>query len=651
MKKTSFILWIPSAEKDSSPIPYFRLISWLTRRVRATPSLVMMKMSDPKARFDESGKSPGARAMAQLLEQHHDAILRMCRRVLRHTQDAEDACQEVLLEVYRQAGSLQDPAGFPGWLYRTALHTALDLRRKRGRERVRETRARATFVACNPSDDLNESLYAGLARLDDDSRALMVEHYLAERSLRDLAVERGCSRVSVWKRLRNVRKRLRSMIGSGAMAALEARGGAGVLGKFIGLGRVPGAVGVKLAVGVPLGLAVLVGVALFARSPEPTVSTNPTAAFAPLPRFSTPERPPLPAPGPIRPGPEEKPEQERPSAPGKPYPYKASILDAPSGAQWAWSILSTKRVTLDEQNVSLAEALAAITKQTGLKFIVDPDLAEEKVGFKVASLVVDGCLRLLLQPRRQDFEIRPDGQIHVGMTDRIEGGFERAAREAEAPVQELKIVTQYLDGGWSGVGDPNDWSPKITVALKRTLTLPQGESTLKKELARLEKTADIRVSVDLPTPNTVAELRAQEATMNAPFLQTVEERTIGAHLDQLAGRIGLVVAPITDESFEFTTSEKAAERRAKAEERSAAARSGLQILEQALPNGGRFTVQRFAEWVRSTHGVPVIPSEDAWNARTEFSIPPGATLRQGLDALKAGGWRWAFSDGKIFILK
>jgi len=83
----------------------------------------MMKMSDPTAR---------------LLEHHRDAILRVCRRVLRHPQDAEDACQEVLLEIARQVDAIEEPERFAGWLYRTALHTALDVKRKRGRQRARD---------------------------------------------------------------------------------------------------------------------------------------------------------------------------------------------------------------------------------------------------------------------------------------------------------------------------------------------------------------------------------------------------------------------------------------------------------------------------------------------------------------------------------
>ena len=593
--------------------------------------------------------SPKGRDMTRLLEQHREAILRVCRRVLRHPQDAEDACQEVLLEVVRQSDSIQDPAAFPGWLYRTALHTALDLRRKRGRERAREAQARTPFVRGNSSDDVSESLYAGLDRLDDDSRALIVEHYLAERSLRDLAAERGCSRVSLWKRLRNVRNRLRSTIGSAAMATLEGPG------FFEGLKFLShGAVGMKLVVGVPLGLTLLFAVAFVARSPkspDPEAPKAPTAAFAPLRRVAPTTTPPLPASNPVLPGPEEKPEQERPSAPRKPFPYKASTLDASSAAQWAWSVLNTKRVTLDEQDVTMAKVLEAVSEQTQLKFVIDPGFEGERVSFKVQSILVDGCLRLLLQPRNKCFEIRPDGQIHVGMTDQIKGGFERAAAEVEAPVRELNMVALYLDGGWSGVGDPNDWSPKIAVALKRTLTIPQGESSLKKEFDRLENTAAVRVSVDFPVVNSIEDLRAHETMMNAPFVQAVEEKTLGAHLDQLAARFGLAMSPITDSSFQFTSPEKAAEQRAKAEERTAAARSGLEILEKTLPEGGRFTVQSFAEWVHLTQGVSVIPSEDAWNGTTEVSISRGSTLRQGLDALKARGYRWALSNGKIFILK
>ena len=88
--------------------------------------------------FLEYKKRPGRARLAQLLERHQDAVYSLCYRVLRHPQDAEDACQEVLLEVSRQVDAIDQPAGFAGWLYRTTLHTALEVKRQRGRRKVRE---------------------------------------------------------------------------------------------------------------------------------------------------------------------------------------------------------------------------------------------------------------------------------------------------------------------------------------------------------------------------------------------------------------------------------------------------------------------------------------------------------------------------------
>src|SRR5258708_35326189 len=159
--------------------------------------------------FLEYKKQPGRPALARLLEHHQDAVYSLCLQVLRHPQDAEDACQEVLLEVSRQLDAVEEPMRFPGWLYRTALNTALDVRRKRGRERVREARARRPSQAVSPQPESDEALHEGLAGLDDSSRMLVVEHYFSRRPLRELAADRGCSEGAVGKRIQGARGRLK----------------------------------------------------------------------------------------------------------------------------------------------------------------------------------------------------------------------------------------------------------------------------------------------------------------------------------------------------------------------------------------------------------------------------------------------------------
>jgi RNA polymerase sigma factor (sigma-70 family) len=602
-------------------------------------------MNPPSDLFEEYRRAPGKQSLARLLEQHQGSVLGVCRRVLRHPQDAEDACQEVLLELARQVDSIQDARAFRSWLYQTAFHTALDVRRQRTRQRAKT--ARAPAMSPGPAaPDLTETLYEGLARLDETSRTLVVEHYLAERPLRELAAERGCSPVAVWKRIRSVRERLRRTIGSTAMAALGP-GGGGLWKTLLGAMGGPAMTGFKVAVAIPVLLVAGTGVLLYARpseAPPPVLAKRLPSAPLTTPRLAQAAPPSPPSPPPVRPAPEKA------ESPRKPYPYSAATLGAPNAVLLAWSNLRTKHVTLDAQDAALPELLNEITKQTGLAFKVDPDLLQQdqRVSMIVQSIAAEGCLQLMLLPRGQDFEIQSDGRIRVAMKDLIRGGFEREARAAEAPLQELAFVSLLLDGGWDGVQDPNDRSVGVQALLTKKIVLPQGESSLEAEIDRLGKSEGVQVQVDLPTPEDLGSFKSLRALMSQRFLQPVEERLLGEHLDQLGKRAGLVPVVLTEGGVLLTTPEKAAEVRARAEEQQRAYRQSVQVLDQPLPGGGPYSVQDLvAEW-QATPGIAVIPSEEAWGSGATVRIPKGTTIRQ---ALNAQGFRWAMRDGKIFLLK
>jgi hypothetical protein len=257
----------------------------------------------------------------------------------------------------------------------------------------------------------------------------------------------------------------------------------------------------------------------------------------------------------------------------------------------------------------------------------------------VAEIVADGALRLLFGPARMDYEIQTDGTIRVGSAEDIQGGFERTARAAEAPLRDLAAVAEMMDAGWDGLRNPSDRSPQIEAALARKIVIPHGESTLQKEIDRLTKSEGVHMLMDgVPAEN-------------APFLQAVEERSLRAHLEQLAVRAGLVLVASAEDIFLLTTPEKAADLRSKEEAERTVYESTLKVFSTPLPDGGTFRVQDFAEAVQAARGIPVIPSEAAWNSSASFSLPLGSTLRQGLDALKTQGFRWALHDGKLYILK
>jgi DNA-directed RNA polymerase specialized sigma24 family protein len=75
-------------------------------------------------------------AFEALVRRHGPMVLGVCRRVVGHTQDAEDAFQATFLVLVHKAASIVPRERVGHWLYGVAYHTALKARHVAARRRA-----------------------------------------------------------------------------------------------------------------------------------------------------------------------------------------------------------------------------------------------------------------------------------------------------------------------------------------------------------------------------------------------------------------------------------------------------------------------------------------------------------------------------------
>ncbi len=176
-------------------------------------------------------------AFELLLWRHGAMVYGVCRRVLRHEQDAEDAFQAAFLTLARKARSVARRGSVGGWLYTVAYRTALA-----AKARARKVPSPAPLpdvpAADGPADwwDVRPVLDAEIARLPDRLRRPFVLCCLEGLTVDEAARRLGTPRGTVGTRVTRARDLLRERLGArgiglaaiALMSALAVEASAGV---------------------------------------------------------------------------------------------------------------------------------------------------------------------------------------------------------------------------------------------------------------------------------------------------------------------------------------------------------------------------------------------------------------------------------------
>jgi RNA polymerase sigma factor (sigma-70 family) len=155
-------------------------------------------------------------AFAALVRRHGPLVLGVCRRVLRHEQDAEDAFQAVFCVLARKAGALRPGTTLGGWLYAVAYRIARKVKASQVRRRMRESELPDVPAPDNSPEGLSHDLWPILDeevnRLPERYRHPFVLCQLEGKTNDEAAAELHCAPGTVSSRLTRARQRLRARL-------------------------------------------------------------------------------------------------------------------------------------------------------------------------------------------------------------------------------------------------------------------------------------------------------------------------------------------------------------------------------------------------------------------------------------------------------
>ena len=164
-------------------------------------------------------KNGDVSAFETLVREYQDRVYNFCRYMLRDPHNAKDATQDVFLKTYRGLKGLRPDSSLYPWIYRIAVTTCLDYRRKAHREVLRNKPLTDDLASDMPfPDQIYESrestgfIQLALQKLPEKLRAAVVLREIEEFSYEEIAQFLHTSVGTVKSRISRAREKLRLLL-------------------------------------------------------------------------------------------------------------------------------------------------------------------------------------------------------------------------------------------------------------------------------------------------------------------------------------------------------------------------------------------------------------------------------------------------------
>jgi RNA polymerase sigma-70 factor (ECF subfamily) len=155
-----------------------------------------------------------------LYREHSPRLLRLCRLLLRHPQEAEDVAHEVFLKLVQSYRVTDRAVAWGPWLTRVAINACRDRQRAARWRLWHGAPEEVELVDSNPTPEADaltgetrEQIWGAFRQLSQRQREVFVLRHLEERSTQDVAEALGLSTGSVKRHLFRAVQRLRKRLG------------------------------------------------------------------------------------------------------------------------------------------------------------------------------------------------------------------------------------------------------------------------------------------------------------------------------------------------------------------------------------------------------------------------------------------------------
>lgn len=149
-------------------------------------------------------------ALAQLYERYRERLLRYCSRLLKDTQLAEDAVQNVFMKLHAERDSIRNAQSLQSWIFTVARNEAFEELRRRKGEKVDEE---IVWEGDLPDEELSkknrhEVIETVLSALYPTFREVIILREYEQLSYEEIAQVTDTTMSSVKSRLFKARKAL-----------------------------------------------------------------------------------------------------------------------------------------------------------------------------------------------------------------------------------------------------------------------------------------------------------------------------------------------------------------------------------------------------------------------------------------------------------